>query len=245
MTEVVAKCEVGLDLHTGSDRRSNLPQIRADLDDALTRELAEAFAAPVMLHAGIRDGSLRHAARERGAKVLLYEAGESLALRPLRHRRGCHRRTPRAGRARDDGPGRRADAHPVRGVAHERLGAGAAHGHPRPRRARSASTSPTATGSARSSTPSARRCASSTPTAPASSSGAPSRSLVNSGDALVHIAEVLDGRLVSHVGQSPRRSRHHRGPRVGSSQQRSGATRIRARSIAGGCQLRVDVRRAA
>ncbi|HXH80735.1 succinylglutamate desuccinylase/aspartoacylase family protein [Nocardioides sp.] len=78
MTEVVAKCEVGLDLHTGSDRRSNLPQIRADLDDPLTRELAEAFAAPVMLHAGIRDGSLRHAARERGAKVLLYEAGESL-----------------------------------------------------------------------------------------------------------------------------------------------------------------------
>ncbi|QIK74973.1 succinylglutamate desuccinylase/aspartoacylase family protein [Nocardioides piscis] len=80
MVEVVAKCEVGLDLHTGSDRRSNLPQIRADLDDPLTRELAEAFAAPVMLHAKIRDGSLRHAARERGAKVLLYEAGEALRL---------------------------------------------------------------------------------------------------------------------------------------------------------------------
>ena len=72
------KCDVGLDLHTGSDRRSNLPQIRADLDDDLTRQLAEAFAAPVMLHAGIRDGSLRHAAREQGAKVLLYEAGECL-----------------------------------------------------------------------------------------------------------------------------------------------------------------------
>ncbi len=78
MTEVVAKCEVGLDLHTGSDRRSNLPQIRADLDDPLTRQLAEAFGAPVMLHAGIRDGSLRHAAREQAAKVLLYVAGESL-----------------------------------------------------------------------------------------------------------------------------------------------------------------------
>ena len=78
MTEVVAKCEVGIDLHTGADRRSNLPQIRADLDDPKTHALAEAFGAPVMLHAKIRDGSLRHAARERGATVLLYEAGENL-----------------------------------------------------------------------------------------------------------------------------------------------------------------------
>lgn len=77
MEEVVAKCEVGLDLHTGSDRRSNLPQVRADLDDGRTRRLAEAFGAPVMLHAKIRDGSLRHAARERGAAVLLYEGGEN------------------------------------------------------------------------------------------------------------------------------------------------------------------------
>jgi predicted deacylase len=78
MREVVAKCEVGIDLHTGADRRSNLPQVRADLDDPRTRGLAEAFAAPVMLHAKIRDGSLRHAARERGACVLLYEGGENL-----------------------------------------------------------------------------------------------------------------------------------------------------------------------
>ena len=77
MTEVVAKCDVGIDLHTGSDHRSNLPQIRADLDHPATRRLAEVFAAPVMYHAKIRDGSLRHAAREAGASVLLYEAGEA------------------------------------------------------------------------------------------------------------------------------------------------------------------------
>ena len=77
MTEVVDKCSVGIDLHTGSDRRTNLPQIRTDLEDPETRKLAAAFAAPVMLHARLRDGSLRYAARERGAKVLLYEAGEA------------------------------------------------------------------------------------------------------------------------------------------------------------------------
>lgn len=76
MTEVVDKCEVGIDLHTGADGRTNLPQIRADLLDAQTRSLATAFGAPVMLHAGLRDGSLREAARARGARVLLYEAGE-------------------------------------------------------------------------------------------------------------------------------------------------------------------------
>ncbi|QZY29073.1 succinylglutamate desuccinylase/aspartoacylase family protein [Nocardioides coralli] len=80
MEEVVAHSEVGIDLHTGSDRRSNLPQVRADLDDPRTHQLAEAFAAPVMLHARVRDGSLRWAARERGATVLLYEGGENLRL---------------------------------------------------------------------------------------------------------------------------------------------------------------------
>ncbi|WP_122261792.1 succinylglutamate desuccinylase/aspartoacylase family protein [Ornithinimicrobium cerasi] len=80
MTEVVAKCEVGIDLHTGSDRRSNLPQIRCDLEDERTRELAEAFGAPVIYHARLRDGSLRSAAREAGARVLLYEAGEAWRL---------------------------------------------------------------------------------------------------------------------------------------------------------------------
>lgn len=78
LREVVAKCEVGIDLHTGADRRTNLPQVRADLDDVRTRELATAFAAPVMLHSEIRDGSLRHVAGERGARVLLVEAGEPL-----------------------------------------------------------------------------------------------------------------------------------------------------------------------
>ncbi|MDC5698922.1 succinylglutamate desuccinylase/aspartoacylase family protein [Intrasporangium calvum] len=77
MTEVVGRGEVGIDLHTGSFGRTNHPQIRADLDDPRTLALAEAFGAPVMVNARLRDGSLRAAARERGAAVLLYEAGEA------------------------------------------------------------------------------------------------------------------------------------------------------------------------
>jgi len=78
MAEVVAKCSMGIDLHTAADRRANLPQVRADLDDPETRRLALAFGAPVALHASLRDGSLRQAARQAGARVLLVEAGEAL-----------------------------------------------------------------------------------------------------------------------------------------------------------------------
>jgi predicted deacylase len=77
MNEIVKRSDVGIDLHTGSDHRTNLPHVRADLDDPETRKLAEAFAAPLMLHAKVRDGSLRGAATESGATMLLYEGGEA------------------------------------------------------------------------------------------------------------------------------------------------------------------------
>ncbi len=76
--EVVSKCDVGIDLHTGAIHRSNLPQIRADLDDADVLEMAKAFGVPVLLNAELRDGSLREAASESGVKILLYEAGQAL-----------------------------------------------------------------------------------------------------------------------------------------------------------------------
>jgi len=78
MTEVVRHCTHGIDLHTGSNHRSNLPQVRADLRDVETRRCAKAFAAPVMMHAQTRDGSLREAATRLGKQVLMYEAGEPL-----------------------------------------------------------------------------------------------------------------------------------------------------------------------
>ncbi|MEL7207157.1 MAG: succinylglutamate desuccinylase/aspartoacylase family protein, partial [Actinomycetota bacterium] len=78
MTEVVSRCSIGIDLHTGSDNRVNLPQVRGDLDDAATVELARVFGAPLALHSRLRDGSLRQAATDEGATVLLFEGGEAL-----------------------------------------------------------------------------------------------------------------------------------------------------------------------
>jgi hypothetical protein len=76
--EVVKKCDLGIDLHTASIHKSNLPQIRTNIDNEYTFNLAKAFEAPVVLHSQLRDGSLRAVAQENGVPILLYEAGEAL-----------------------------------------------------------------------------------------------------------------------------------------------------------------------
>lgn len=86
--EVVAHCDYGIDLHTGARHRGNLPQIRADLQDERTRAMAEAFGAPVILHAKTRDGSLREVANDQKIPILLYEAGEALRFDELAIRAG-------------------------------------------------------------------------------------------------------------------------------------------------------------
>ena len=80
LTEIVDHCHYGIDLHTGAIHRSNLPQIRANLKDDETLELAKAFGVPVLINSDIRDGSLRQSGVEKGAKILLYEAGQALRL---------------------------------------------------------------------------------------------------------------------------------------------------------------------
>ena len=76
--EIVDKCTHGIDLHTASGHRFNLPQIRAYLDNDETVKLANAFGAPVILNSNLRDGSLRQSVVESGKPFLLYEAGEVL-----------------------------------------------------------------------------------------------------------------------------------------------------------------------
>jgi len=78
MEEIVSKSTHGIDLHTGAIHRSNLPQIRANLEDEETAKLAHAFGVPVILSSNVRDGSLRESAAEYGIPMLLYEAGEAL-----------------------------------------------------------------------------------------------------------------------------------------------------------------------
>ena len=76
MEEVVGRCDYGIDIHAGSNDRTNLPQVRGDLEDAETDAMAEAWGAPIMIDNRAPKGSLRRAATTKGKKVLLYEGGE-------------------------------------------------------------------------------------------------------------------------------------------------------------------------
>lgn len=82
MNEIVKRSDVGIDLHTGSDLRTNLPQIRCDIDNGATLELAEVFGAPIIIDARLRDGSLRQATVEAGKVMLLFEGGEASRFDP-------------------------------------------------------------------------------------------------------------------------------------------------------------------
>ena len=88
MTEIVARCSHGIDLHTGAIHRENLPQVRGNLDDEETLRLARLFGVPVLINAVLRDGSLREATAARGIPMLLYEAGEALRFDELSIRAG-------------------------------------------------------------------------------------------------------------------------------------------------------------
>lgn len=80
--EVVRPSDLGIDLHTAANRRTNVPQLRFDTSDADALELGLAFGAPYLLDATERPGSLRQVARELGVQVLTYEGGEALRFEP-------------------------------------------------------------------------------------------------------------------------------------------------------------------
>ena len=90
LTEVVANATHGIDFHTAAVHRSNLPQIRACLDDPETLRLARAFGVPVILNANVHDGSLRQEVLERKIPMLLYEGGEALRFDEATIRAGVH-----------------------------------------------------------------------------------------------------------------------------------------------------------
>lgn len=77
-TQVVSHCTVLVDLHTGSFRRTNLPQLRADLTRPEVAELTDKLGAVVVLQSRGAKGSLRRAAMDAGIPAVTVESGEPL-----------------------------------------------------------------------------------------------------------------------------------------------------------------------
>lgn len=78
MQEIVSKSTHGIDLHTAAIHRTNLPQIRATINDEVMEKLAHAFDVPIIINSKGSEGTLRYAAIEAGVNMLLYEGGEAL-----------------------------------------------------------------------------------------------------------------------------------------------------------------------
>lgn len=77
-TAILPHCDFVVDLHTGSDQRSNVPQIRADLDNEAIAELAIHFGRGIVVGGAGPEGSWRREAAKTGVPAIIYEAGEPL-----------------------------------------------------------------------------------------------------------------------------------------------------------------------
>lgn len=78
--EVVTRCDALVDMHTGSFHRTNLPQVRADMNDSGVAQLARNLGAIVVLQSRGNSGTLRRAAVEHGIPAVTLEAGEPMRL---------------------------------------------------------------------------------------------------------------------------------------------------------------------
>jgi len=77
---VIRRCDYLIDLHTGSNFRTNVAQIRVDMADAASLALAENFGVGVVVDGAGPRGSLRREAVEAGVAAIIYEAGPPYAF---------------------------------------------------------------------------------------------------------------------------------------------------------------------
>ena len=59
---IVRRCDYGIDLHSAAVRRTNFPNVRADLRSRPVRRIADAFGCSLVVHGEGPEGSLRRAA---------------------------------------------------------------------------------------------------------------------------------------------------------------------------------------
>ncbi|QQD22346.1 succinylglutamate desuccinylase [Oceanospirillaceae bacterium ASx5O] len=72
---ITPHCEFLVDLHTGSLKRTNLPQIRGDLSHEPVFDFSRHFGGITVLHGGGAKGTLRRAAMDAGIPTVTLEAG--------------------------------------------------------------------------------------------------------------------------------------------------------------------------
>ncbi len=81
-TNIISRCDMLVDLHTGSFRRTNLPQLRANLTNPEVKNLAKRMGAIVVVQSDGAEGTLRRAAVDAGIPAVTLEAGAPHELSP-------------------------------------------------------------------------------------------------------------------------------------------------------------------
>jgi len=76
-TEIVVRSRYGIDLHTASLGRTNLPHVRADMACKDVRKMARAFGTEIIIDSPGPPRTLRHAATTAGVPTIIFEAGET------------------------------------------------------------------------------------------------------------------------------------------------------------------------
>ncbi|MBZ0173416.1 MAG: succinylglutamate desuccinylase/aspartoacylase family protein, partial [Phycisphaerales bacterium] len=74
--KVVTRCDYGIDLHTAAVRRTNFPNVRADMTSDRLAGFARAFGTELIVSGKGPKGSLRASACKIGCATLILEAGE-------------------------------------------------------------------------------------------------------------------------------------------------------------------------
>lgn len=74
---IIRHCDMLVDIHTGSLKRTNLPQLRADMTNPEVAQFTRGFDRMAVVHSPGTDGMLRVAATRAGITTVTLEAGES------------------------------------------------------------------------------------------------------------------------------------------------------------------------
>ncbi len=80
--QIVPRSDFGIDLHTAAVRRTNYPNIRADLEDPAVVEIAEAFGCEVIINNQGPKGAFRREACRAGCPTIVMEGGEVWKVEP-------------------------------------------------------------------------------------------------------------------------------------------------------------------
>ncbi|PHS74723.1 MAG: succinylglutamate desuccinylase [Porticoccus sp.] len=88
--EIISHCTMLVDIHTGSLKRTNLPQLRADMNIAEVRTFVKGFDRMAVVHSSGTGGMLRTAALDAGIIAVSMESGESLRIQEKQIKAGVN-----------------------------------------------------------------------------------------------------------------------------------------------------------